>query len=490
MNFRAYKSAVEEQLFSNIEKSAQAENFVLPYTIDEMMGSWTRQGGHPLLTITRNYEDGSFTIKQQQYFDDSTIEDNDKLFYVPFNYAKGNSLDFTNTTASNYLVEKEATIKADLKKDELLILNKQSTGFYNIQYDEENWKLISQALRKRHFKIHVLNRASLIYDANKLSSSQRLSYDILLDLISYLESEDDYAPWATANGIITTFNFYLQGDKIAHDDLKFFVRQITNRIYDKLGVSDIPNERHFDRYLRSIIMNLACLGGDEYCLKQTTEKLRSFVENGTSIEANIKSQVFCNGLRDADEATFDTVFEYMITSDDSAERRSIIQSLGCAQREANVNKYIKTSLSEERYQNNEQNSVLSATYSRGEVGLLAAIKFLDENYAEYYKLQPGFGGQNPLEDELFSMPAYIVSEEAKNNYNKLLQKIQSDNTITLSSNLESSSKSRIESNFAWNTNNKPQVSKWLFNYARGGAGQMVASVFTVISALFVSRYLL
>lgn len=454
------------------------------------MGSWTRQGGHPLLTVERNYADGSFTVKQQQYFDDSEIADNDKLFYVPFNYATGNSSDFKDTVATNYLVNKTIKISANLTKDEFLILNKQSTGFFNIQYDTENWRLISKALRKRHFKIHVLNRASLIYDANKLSSSSRLDYEVLLDLLSYLEAEDDYAPWSTANGIFTNFNFYLQGDKTAHEDLKFFIRQITNRVYDKLGSSDIPNERHFDRYLRSIIMNLACLAGDEGCLKETTEKLTDFVERNTTIEANLQSQVFCNGLRDADKATFDKVHLYMLESDDRAERRSLVSSLGCAQRKENVETYIASSLNTQIYENNEQNDILFATYSRGSVGLEASIEFLNDNYAEYYKLPTGFTNMNVLEADLSAMPAYIVSKDIKQKYDALLKKILADPNITLNEKLEANANARVESNLAWNTKNSPQVAKWLFNYARGGAGQIVASVFTVVSALFISKYLM
>lgn len=456
-----------------------------------MMGSWTRQGGHPLLTVTRNYADGSFTVKQQQYFDDSTIPENNKLFYIPLNYATGNTSDFKDTIATHYLSASSMKIDSKLAKEDFLILNKQSTGFYNIQYDVDNWRLISKALRKRHFKIHKLNRASLIYDANKLSSSNRLDYDVLLDLISYLEAEDDYAPWATANGIFTNFNFYLQGDKTAHANLKFFISQMTNRIYEKLGASDIPNEPHFDRYLRSIIMNLACLGGDEGCLRETTQKLADFVDNNTPIEANLQSQVYCNGLRDADGPTFGKVHSYMLGSDDLAERRSMISSLGCAQRKENVETYINSSVDPEvPYRNNEQNGILYATYSRGEVGLVASIDFLSDKYSDYYKLTPGFGGQNPLEYDLSLMPSYIVSKEVKGKYDALLKKIRADSSITLNDKIEENANSMVESNLAWNTKNSPQVAKWLINYARGGAGQMVASVVTVISALFVSKYLM
>lgn len=482
---------MEEELFKNIEKSAQAENFKLPYTIDEMMGSWTRQGGHPLLTVERNYVDGSFTVKQTQFFDDSTLSNNDKRFIVPFNYATGNLSDFVNTIATHFLKEDSTKVDAKLAKDEFLILNKQSTGFFNIQYDVENWKLISQALRRRHFKIHVLNRAQLIFDANKLSSSSRLEYDVLMDLLSYLEAEEDYAPWSTASGILTNFNFYFQGNKEALTDFKFFITKITDRIYDKLGASDLPNERHFDRYLRTTIMNLACMGGNEKCLTQTTQKLAGFVEQNTPIEANLKTPVFCNGLKDADEETFTKVHQYMLASDDAAERRSLISALGCAQRKENVETYLKSTIDKQAgYKNNEESGILSSSYSRGEVGLLASIDFLSENYNEYYKLNELFGGKKPLEADLENMPYYITTKENKQKYDDLVKKIRADAGITLKDSLEANAATMAEANIAWNAKNSPKVAKWLYSYARGGAGQMVASVFTVIGALFVSKYLM
>lgn len=157
-----------------------------------MMGSWTRQEGHPILVVERYFNNGSFKVFQAQ------IEDTDNTFHIPFNYASGNTSDFNSTIVTHYFSTGSIHIDAELGKDEFLILNKQSTGFYSIQYDVDNWNLIIKALCDDHTKIHALNRASLIYDAEALSLTDNLDYEVLLDLISYLRNEDEFAPWVTA----------------------------------------------------------------------------------------------------------------------------------------------------------------------------------------------------------------------------------------------------------------------------------------------------
>ena len=79
------------------------------------------------------------------------------------------------------------------------ILNVKGTGYYRVNYDEENWKSLTSFLKESdHHSIHQLNRAQLVDDIMNLARSQKVDYDLAMDLLLYLKSENEYIPWSAA----------------------------------------------------------------------------------------------------------------------------------------------------------------------------------------------------------------------------------------------------------------------------------------------------
>lgn len=82
-------------------------------------------------------------------------------------------------------------------------------GFYRVNYDANNWKLLADQLRTDPDVIHVNNRAQLIDDAFHLAKDGYLEYSTALGLSQYLSKERKYAPWVAAmmnfNGLISLF---------------------------------------------------------------------------------------------------------------------------------------------------------------------------------------------------------------------------------------------------------------------------------------------
>ena len=82
--------------------------------------------------------------------------------------------------------------------DTPVIFNVQQTGYYRVNYDKKNWRLIADQLNRDHTKIHVINRAQLLDDAFNLAKSGMLDYETALSLTSYLSKETEYIPWSAA----------------------------------------------------------------------------------------------------------------------------------------------------------------------------------------------------------------------------------------------------------------------------------------------------
>jgi len=79
-----------------------------------------------------------------------------------------------------------------------MIVNLQEVGYYRVNYDTDNWKLIIKQLLSNHSKVHTINRAQIIDDALDLARAHFLDYHISLNTTQYLINEKEFIPWEAA----------------------------------------------------------------------------------------------------------------------------------------------------------------------------------------------------------------------------------------------------------------------------------------------------
>lgn len=75
------------------------------------------------------------------------------------------------------------------------------SGLYRVQYDERNWKMISDALNSDRFtEISPLNRADILMSVFDLAKTGDVSYELAFNVTRYLERETEYLPWSNGLG--------------------------------------------------------------------------------------------------------------------------------------------------------------------------------------------------------------------------------------------------------------------------------------------------
>jgi aminopeptidase N len=107
-------------------------------------------------------------------------------------------LNFNDTKPSHWLkATKNLTIQESFENSEWIVVNIQQTGYYRVNYDISNWKLINHHLNDptRYTQIATPNRAQLIDDAMNLARAGYLDYSVALDVTRYVMHEKDYVPW-------------------------------------------------------------------------------------------------------------------------------------------------------------------------------------------------------------------------------------------------------------------------------------------------------
>lgn len=76
--------------------------------------------------------------------------------------------------------------------------NKDQVGYYRVNYELSEWKLLSEALSTESNNFSTADRAHLLNDAFSLAEATQLDYEIALNLTRYLANETENVPWSVA----------------------------------------------------------------------------------------------------------------------------------------------------------------------------------------------------------------------------------------------------------------------------------------------------
>ncbi|XP_023214353.1 thyrotropin-releasing hormone-degrading ectoenzyme-like [Centruroides sculpturatus] len=118
------------------------------------MEPWLSQAGYPIITAIRNYEKNTLKISQTSCFSYEN-KSSEQLWNVPITVMHG-SRPVINLKVTKWLTEREDVIE-DLPNDRnWTLLNVEQLGYFRVNYDETNWKLLLWQLR-HYFLVIFLN---------------------------------------------------------------------------------------------------------------------------------------------------------------------------------------------------------------------------------------------------------------------------------------------------------------------------------------------
>lgn len=378
LNKMALKSASSDDLYEGLQTSLKESGSSLNVT--SIMRTWEIQGGYPVITVSRNND--TITITQQRFLYD-TKSSSKSLWSIPLNYVVASNPNFEKTSPDFWMNPQESMSMKNssaTKKwfnNDWMIFNIQETGYYRVNYDENLWKLLIKELNEGNFsKIDVTNRAQLIDDSLHLARAEKLKYSIAFDILNYLKNESDYMPLMAASRSFNYFDRLISDSKYYNNFLRF-IRESFNHAFTKLGVAVGDKDTNFDIHARNVAVEWACKGGLESCISETSKLLLQNVE-GANIHPDLQSVVYCNGLRNATEGTFNFILNKLEKSLDQGERTLLISSLGCSQNSTLLSQYLEKSLTN-TFRLQERARVITAVARNGNIGLDLTMDFIVKN---------------------------------------------------------------------------------------------------------------
>ncbi|XP_051168547.1 aminopeptidase Q-like [Leptopilina boulardi] len=260
-----YGTITTDDFWQTLQESLNDSNKIIMnnnFEIKKVMESYISQIGYPVINMSRNYTSGTITLSQECII--CPENETESKFWIPINFAKSSSLNFSSTIANYWLSpeEKELIIEG-ISPDDWIIFNIQNSAYYRVNYDQQNWEIISNFLNSKNFsQIHILNRAQLLDDAFWLFKQNKLDRDFLLNLTLYMAREVDYIPWVACDAILLYFQ--TQNDTL---NFKEYTLNLVEALVEDSGVDQKESDDIFTVFKRFIGTYWSCAADRRYCSK-------------------------------------------------------------------------------------------------------------------------------------------------------------------------------------------------------------------------------
>ncbi|XP_043498882.1 aminopeptidase N-like [Polistes fuscatus] len=319
LNTFQYDTSTPDQLWKIFEDTMNLNKI----NIKEIMDTWLKQKGYPLVTAKRDRNTDVIIVTQECFklsdIDDEKDEENDDdedendvKWWIPINYTSKSEVNFCSTLPTHWLKPRDESLTIDnINPNDWFVFNVQQTGYYRVNYDTDNWNKIAEYLNTENYtKIHPLNRAQIIDDSSYMVRTKRLNPIVFLEIINYLWRETDYIPWYSAFRVFDTFQDYFKFPE-SGAFLKPYALRLIDGLLRNVGYDEKPNDDHLTKLKRVEVLELASKLGHLECKKIANVKLIAHLNDSHSnpISTNLKPWLFTTGMKEADEVLFNKFLE-------------------------------------------------------------------------------------------------------------------------------------------------------------------------------------
>uniref|UniRef100_A0A670YNR5 Aminopeptidase n=1 Tax=Pseudonaja textilis TaxID=8673 RepID=A0A670YNR5_PSETE len=341
-NFRA---GCQKYLTDHHFKNAKTDDFwkameeVSGKPVKEVMDTWTRQMGYPVLKVN-----SSSTVTQQRFLLDPKADPSkpsSQLSYkwnIPVKWEAGNtsSITFYNKSESAGIT---ILRPSDLPPNSFLKINKNHVGFYRVNYEPQVWRDLADTLMKDPQNFSLADRAGFIDDAFALARAGLLKYADALNLTKYLVDEKEYIPWQRAVVAVSYIGHMIEDDKTLYP--KFQVKFFGNLV--KPIASELKwetDEDHIKSLLRTTVLEFACNMDDPEALGNASSKFKIWM-TGSRLDVNIRLLVYRFGMQQSgDEQAWNYMFQKYTTATLAQEKEKLLYGLASVKNITLLNRFL------------------------------------------------------------------------------------------------------------------------------------------------------
>uniref|UniRef100_A0A674J9P0 Aminopeptidase n=1 Tax=Terrapene triunguis TaxID=2587831 RepID=A0A674J9P0_9SAUR len=450
----SYGNTVYDDLWTHLQKVVDEDKIQLPTTIKGIMDRWTLQMGFPMVTV--NTKNGSISQRHFLLDTESTVERPSAFNYtwiVPVTWMKQQDgaeqmYWLTETSATNQLFVVTGA-------SNWLLLNINVTGYFRVNYDQDNWNKLLTELGTSHEAIPVINRAQIIDDAFNLARAKHINITLALNTTTYLGKEREYLPWSAALDNLGYFRLMFDRSEV------YGPMQVSPRLPQ---VSPrLPQARWIAGsmagwYNEINAISTACTQGVPECTQLAAAFFNQWKQNPSNnpIPPNLRSSIYCSAIETGSEADWDFVWQMFKNATVVAEADKLRSALACSKEPWILKRYLEYCLDPSKIRKQDATSTINSIASNV-VGQSLAWDFIRGNWKTLFS-QYGGGSFS------FSGLIQVVTQRFASEFElQQLEQFKADNadvgfgsgTRALEQALE-----KTKANIKWVAENKETVLTW------------------------------
>nr|ASU92549.1 glutamine aminopeptidase-like protein 11 [Achaea janata] len=431
--------------------------------LEEYLEDWIYNTGYPLLHV--GMRQGGVLITQER-FGFANLEH--RSYLIPITYTTSVNPDFNNYEPV-MMSDATVTLNFFLDEEDWVLFNIQGQGYYRVNYDNELWERIIEALEDpdRREEIHPLNRATLIDDALNLARAGNLDYDIAFRVVLTMEHETEYAPWKAFVRNMDFLRHHLvalvsEDEDLDQDIYLRMVRRTIGAVERELGFyPDITlSEPAMQTLTRGLVMDHACRANYQPCIAAAVDWFYDPDNSGVvnpNIPHEIRPAVYCTMVREGDDDVISALYARLDIEPTMYERSVILESLACSQDDGFIRTYLEETLAvNSPWSVEERNRIFMAVVRSSFDNAFNAINFISMRTMEIRNM---YGGAEKLEAIIHEMAEYMAGFFLATEY-RIWVNAQNNNLddsqLTALRALE-----QVNANLDWETAHMDYVYEWI-----------------------------
>uniref|UniRef100_A0A914C199 Aminopeptidase n=1 Tax=Acrobeloides nanus TaxID=290746 RepID=A0A914C199_9BILA len=386
---KALRNYLKKYQYSNAETKDlwDALSAVSDHDINEMMSSWTKQMGFPLVSVSQQVdgENRILRLRQHRFIADGGEDPANQIWQIPINICTASSPSEPKFKVLFTGREKEITISG-IKSDEWVKLNAGTSGFYRVQYSDDMFNALLPAIESK--TMPVLDRFGIADELFALVESGKVPASNFLSLYAAAgASEDNFIVWAALDdGISNISNVITRyDDGTLKKRFNAFICKLLAPAGQRLGWVPAANEDNQVSLLRALILSRLAKAGHQPTIDAALAKFNDHFENNVDLHPDLRGMIYGVVARNTGKDGIEKLRKIFETCGFSEVERNCIVALGQASEENLLEDVFKYGVTEGKIRSQDYMSLFVGTCAQ-KVGQEFAWNYFKSNLKEFLKI--------------------------------------------------------------------------------------------------------
>ena len=438
-----YGNARTQDLWEALEEESG-----LPVT--NIMDSWVKQTGYPVLQVqaARSEDEVQVSLSQERFVYDRLLgeeEPNPEVWQVPVTVSAPGA-----SSASMVMEAKEAAVSlpAASPANDWYKVNADQTGFYRVNYTNEDWQRLAPAIRS--LELPATDRLGIQNDAYALSRAGLLPITQFLELAGSYSGETDASVWSDLASNLRDIE-QLIADEPVRPAYQRFGRELFAPAARRAGWTPRPDDGHLDSLLRSTVLGQSGTYNDPETLAQATDLFQRYLSDPDAVHPDLRGVVFSLAAQAGDRATYDQLWELEERASLQEEKIRLLLAMSRFQDVELLNDTLERALSS-RVRSQDTITVVAGV-AANPAGREPAWEFVKSNWAEFDRRYGG-GGFGLM--RLVSIVNSFTTEERMAD----VERFFADNPAPAAERTIRQALERMRLNIRWLEQNRQALNAW------------------------------